>query len=375
MRKHQQFPQKPINKNQKSIMLIALAVTAVLIVLLFSGAFGSSKRSMSANQLRCVVTQNVTPFGNSVLYYDGLTLFCLNSRGGERWSYPLGENASFSCSDKVVAAWSGTQLHIINQDGHSTYNENLADEIQFARVGSRYVGVVLGDGISPSLVIKDMQGTSIDNETVAYEDKVILDVGFFGDGEYLWTTSMDVYGTNPTTIMHTFRINLSNSGEIDLGENLPYAIIYAGNELNVISTRQLRQYDYRGTQDTSGTQLVYGWQLVDHSVNGNQAMLLFAPSRQIENSSSINQLRLLNGSVDKRFTLPSACIGAMLYNKRVYAFSSDVLYRADVNGQRFNAISLPSALNNKPITGFLGLLNNGVALVTSDNDVYTVTLP
>ena len=47
---------------------------------------------------------------------------------------------------------------------------------------------------------------------------------------------------------------------ISLGEHLVYAVVYAGTKLNVISTRQLRQYDYRGTQDPSGTALVYGWQ-------------------------------------------------------------------------------------------------------------------
>lgn len=375
MRKHQQLPLKPIEKKQKNFLVIAAAALIIVILVLMTGVFGGNKKSMSAQKLRCVATQDVTPFGNSILYYDGMTLVCLNQRGNEKWSYTLGENATFSCSDSVIAAWSGTQLHIINHDGHATYNENLADEIQFARVGSRYVGVVLGDNVSPSLVIKDMQGTSVDNETTAYVDMVILDIGFFGDGEYLWTTSMDAYGTTPTTIMHTFRVNMSNSGEISLGDNLPYAIIYAGNELNVITTRQLRQYDYRGTQDTTGTQLVYGWQLVDHLISGNQGMLLFAPTRQIETGTAINQLRLLHGKTDKRFTLPSTCVGAMLYNKRVYAFSSDTLYRADITGKRFNAIPLPSEMNHAPVTSFLGIMKNGVALVASDNDVYAVTLP
>ena len=63
----------------------------------------------------------MTPFGNDILYYDGMTLYCLRSNGYEKWSYPLGENASFSCSDSVVAAWSGTQLHIIDRDGNSTF--------------------------------------------------------------------------------------------------------------------------------------------------------------------------------------------------------------------------------------------------------------
>ena len=364
-----------MDQKRRMIILAALGLLTVLIVLMLLGVFGGGARKMNAVQLRCVATQDVTPFGDSVLYYDGMTLFCLNSKGSEKWSYTLGANASFSCSDKVVAAWTGTQLHIITKDGRSTYKDNMADVIQFARVGSKYVAAVLGSDVSPSLVIKDMQGTSVDNETTAYEDMVILDLGFFADGEYLWSTSMDVYGTVPTTTMHTFRVNLSNSGEISLGENLTYAIIYAGTELNVISTRQLRQYDYRGTQDPTGTVLIYGWQLMDHQVSGNNAMLLFAPSRQMESLDGVNQLRLLSGNTDKRFTLPSSCIGAALYNRKIYAFSADTVYRADINAQRFTAISLPSQIGGKTVTNYLGMLSNGVALLCCDSDVYAVTLP
>ena len=364
---------KPMDQKRRIIILAAIAVLVLLIVLAILGVLGGSNRKMSAVRLRCVATQDVTPFGDCVLYYDGMTLFCLNARGGEKWSYALGANASFSCSDSAVTAWTGTQLHIINRDGYSTYNENLADMIQFARVGSKYVAVVLGTDVGPSLVIKDMQGTSVDNETTAYVDKVMLDLGFFGDGEYLWTTSLDIYGTVPNTTMHTFRVNMRNTGEVSLGENLTYAVVYSGSKLNVISTRQLRQYDYRGTLDSSGTVLVYGWQLVDHQ--DGAGMLLFAPSRQMDDLGNINQLRLLSGKTDKRFTLPTSCVGAALYNRRIYAFSRDMVYRADVNAQRFTAISLPREMADSPVTGYLGMLKNGVALLSCDHEVYAVTLP
>lgn len=379
MRKHQQLPVKTNSNKEKLVYIIIGLVIIVSIFLVFSGLFGGKKNAISATHLRCVSTQSVTPFGDSVLYYDGLSLVCLNNRGGEKWSYTLGENASFTCSEQAIAAWSGSQLHIINAAGHATYNESLADDIQFARVGSKYVAVVLGRGIGPKLSIKDMQGTEIitDDKTNTYEDSIILDIGFFANGDYLWSTSMDLYSTTPTLYLNTigFRGHITTANNIAIGDNLVYKIIYAGDKLNVVSTRQLRQFDYRGTQETSGTKLVYGWQLIDHAVQGNQALMLFVPSRQLEDNHGISQLRLLNGNTDKRFTLPSPCIGAALHNKRMYAFSSDTLYRADISGQRFSAISLPAEMNGQPVTSLLGLLKGGTALVTCDNDVYLVTLP
>lgn len=364
---------KTMSPARRRIILILFAAAIILgIVLLFRGG---GSRAISAVHLRCIAYQDVTPFGSNLLYYDGTTLYCLASGGRENWTYTLGPNASFTCSDSMIAAWSGTQLHIIDRNGHSSYNENLADSIQFCRVGSKYVAVVLGGDISPSLAIKDMHGTSVDREDNAYRDMILLDLGFFSDGDYLWTTSLDVYGAVPDTTLHTFRVNLSNSGGISLGENLVYAVVYAGTKLNVISTRQLRQYDYRGTLDPNGTVLVYGWQLIDHQVSGNNAVLLFTTAHQADDLGRINQLRLINGKTDKRFSLPSPCVGATLYRNQIYAFANDMIYRASINDRRFTTISLPGELSGQSVTGFLGLLSNGTALLACGNDVYAVTLP
>ena len=364
-----------MSPRKRFLILGSTALLIILLVMAGLGVFGGSNRSVTAVKLRCVATQDVTPFGDQILYYDGMTLYCLRSNGYEHWSYPVGQNANFSCTDSVIAAWTGTQLHIIDKDGHSSYNENLPDTIQFARLGSKYVAVVVGSDLSPTLIIKDLQGTTVDSEANAYKDMILLDLGFFSDGEYLWTTALDVYGSVPDTTLNTYHVSVSTSGGISLGENLVSAVIYAGTKLNVISTRHLRQYDYRGAQDPSGTVLVYGWQLIDHAVINNAAMLLFTPTNISDTQGRINQLRLLWGKTDKQYFLPAACVGAAIYNKRIYAFAQDMIYRIDLNARRFTPISLPGDLSSSAVTDYLGMLKNGVALVACNNEVYAVTLP
>ena len=364
-----------MSPRKRFLILGSITLLIILLIMAGLGLFGGSNRPITAVKLRCIATQDVTPFGDQILYYDGMTLYCLRSNGYEHWSYPVGQNASFSCTDTVIAAWTGTQLHIIDKDGHSSYNENLPDTIQFARLGTKYVAVVIGNDLSPTLIIKDLQGTNVDSEANAYKDMILLDLGFFSDGEYLWTTALDVYGSVPDTTLNTYHVSVSTSGGISLGENLVSAVIYAGTKLNVISTRHLRQYDYRGTLDPSGTVLVYGWQLIDHAVINNSAMLLFTPTSISDAQGRINQLRLLWGKTDKQYFLPAACVGAALYNKRIYAFAQDMIYRADLNARRFTPISLPGDLSSSAVTDYLGMLKNGVALVACNNEVYAVTLP
>ena len=366
------YQKKKKNNSLRWILSFLGIVILGMTALHLTGIVHFGPERTSAVKLRCVSTQQVTPFGENVLYYDGTTLFCLNAGGGEVWSFTLGSGAGFSCEGGTLVAWVDNQLFIFDKNGRSTYNDHLPYEVQFAKAGSKYVAAVLGDGISPTLMVKDLRGLTLDEETTAYMDRMILDVGFFSDGEFLWATALDVYGTVPSTTMYIIQVGRMNTGEVSLGENLTYAVKYAGSKLNVITTRQLLMYDYRGVQDKSGTQLVYGWKLIDAEENGASAELLFAPSRQAGDRMEITELRLIRGSKDQRFTLPSVCVGAALRGDRIYAFGTDGIYRAGYRDSRFTTLGLNLG---SAVTAYLGMTSKGVALVACGNDVYAVTLP
>lgn len=362
--------QKPKKRNR----WILIALIAVLLVLLayLLGLLSGGGGAMGGTLLRCVASQNVTVFGDRVLYYDGTTLFCLTGSGSEAWNETVGASASFHAGAKQVVVWTANQLQILDRGGKSTYNDRLTDTVQFARAGDKYVAIVTGEKTNPTLTVKDLDGTVIDTETAAYEDKVILDCGFFGDGEYLWTTALDIYGAAPETTLNTYRVGQMNTGDVSLGEAITYAVVYSGSHLNVVNTRQLRLYDYRGTLSASDTVLVYGWQLVDSASSTSSPYLLFAPTLQTDEAGAITELRLLRGKTDTRYSLPDTCVGAAIHNKRLYAFSGDSLYRADVNAQRFTALKLPV---DGYVTDYLGMTTGGVALLACGSAVWAVSTP
>lgn len=363
--------------SRKGLVILAIILLLLLLGILYlSGAFRRVARNVTAVRLRCASTQKIKPFGDALLYYDGDSLICLNSNGSERWNYLVGSGASFDAGTQNIVIWRGAQLSILNRSGRSTYDNNIGETIQFARAGDKYIVVVHGDDTSSegvtTVTFFNPDGERQDAETNAYADMLVLDAGFFGDGDYAWTTAMDLYGTVPSTTLNTYRVNSMTTGSADLGETITYKVIYAGSTLNVISTRQLRRYDYNGTLDNSKTVLVYGWKLIDSLVTDNNAMMLFAPTRQINDSINITELRCLYANQDKRLTLPDACVGAGIHNRRIYAFSADSIYRADLNASRFTAISLPLS---SPVTGYLGMLADGTALLAAGPDVYAVTVP
>lgn len=371
-----------VASNEKKVILqirnwIILIVVVLLVALgIYLLSHLGSVTEISSVVLPCYADQDVTPFGDSILYYDSASIHCLASTGGVKWSLPVGANAHFSVSKTNIVVWSGSRLFIVDKDGRPSYNETQLGEVQFARIGSRYCAAVIGDDTHPTLVVRALDGTSVDEETEAYGNLMLLDVGFFGEADqYMWTLAMDIYGTAINTVLNTFQVGKMNTGVVSLGEFLAYKVLYENSKLHVFTTQQMYTYDYKAVQDMSDTRLVYGWYYLDSYVpeRGN-AYILLAPNAKRSSMQTMTELRVLTGTIDRRYTLPSACFGASILGKNLYAISSDHLYRADVDKQSF--YGYPLKLNaDTGVTDFYGLTTSGRAVVACGNTVYSISLP
>ena len=111
------------------ILLLLVAVIGGITTLLAP----KSESTIMANKLPCPYDDSIKPFGSNVLYYDGVSIHCMSGRGSVRWSFHIGSNAGYDCNDRAIVAWAGHTIYILNQNGNSSYNDNLGDTIQFAQ--------------------------------------------------------------------------------------------------------------------------------------------------------------------------------------------------------------------------------------------------
>ncbi len=355
-----------------------ILVSAALIILLgvhFLRGYGKG-REIGMVRLPCYASQNVTPFRDGVLYYDGASIHHLNSAGAIRWSFPVGSQATFSVGRTHLAIWAGTQLYLVDQDGNATYNEAQEANVQFARVGDRYAAVVVGEDTAPKLIVKDLRGAQVDAEAEAFSGLILLNAGFYGDqGQYLWTLSMDVFGTAANTILNTFQVGKMNTGEVSLGERLTYDVLYENARLRVFTTQQILTYDYKCVQDTNATMLAYGWKLIDADIpERGPARMLLAPTSQTSSAQIISELRVIEGNTDKRFTLPDSCVGACIEKGNIYAVAGEYIYRADMASQKFSGYGIP-APEGVTIDGFYGVTTDGKALLGAGESMFALSLP
>ena len=146
---------------QRLKMVFSLLALAAMIAVVVSYALTGSGRETIGRVTRigATLSQNIMPFGDSVIFYDGTTLHCVAATGGNEWSYQIGTNADYDATQERIVAWSGNDLYILNRRGRLIYNNKMSDTIQFASAGSEYVAVFVGDpdnGVAPGTAWEDV---------------------------------------------------------------------------------------------------------------------------------------------------------------------------------------------------------------------------
>ena len=358
-------------------MLALLAILAAVIVLAVSYALSSTGRDSIGRVTRigATLSQNVTPFGDSVIFYDGTTLHCMAATGGNEWSYQIGTNADYDATKERIVAWSGNDLYILNSRGRLIYNNKMSDTIQFASAGSGYVAAFVGEPDNGVVSVINEAGQIVDNVTIS--NQTLLDIGFFKattsssaqETELMWVLGLDTTGTVISTELQTFQPGKLSTGKSSLGEHIAYKVYSIDGSLEVVTTRQIMHYNYRVLEESNPT-LIYGYTVEDVQQVGGMTYQLLIPAQESREGVRINNVRLMYGNVDRVLHLPSECLAAALGTHSVYGFASNAVYVCRFGETTFAAHALPIT-----VTAVLGMISDNRVIVASGSEIYVVELP
>lgn len=358
------------------IVILAAALTAILVVAVMYALNGNTREGIGRiTRIGATLSQNVSPFGDSVIFYDGTTLHCVAATGGNEWSYQIGTNADYDATEKRIVAWSGNDLYILNSRGRLIYNNKMSDAIQFASAGDEYVAVFVGDSDNGVVSVINSSGQIVDNIPVA--NQTLLDIGFFMSTttssaqptELMWMLGLNTTGTVISTELQTYQPGKLSTGKSSLGEHIAYSIYDENGNLNIVTTRQILHYNYKALEASSPT-LIYGYTVEDVQKSGKTLYQLLVPAQEQSEGISINNVRLMYGSVDRVLHLPGTCIAAKLGTKSVYGFSANAVYACRFGETTFRAYAMP--VN---VTAVLGMMTDNRAVVASGSEIYVVELP
>ena len=368
-------PKKGLPARLRALLALLLLAAMLAIVVAYALQSGGREDIGRATRIGATLSQNVTPFGSSVIFYDGTTLHCVAATGGNEWSYQIGTNADYDATDNRIVAWSGNDLYIINNRGRLVYNNKMSDTIQFASAGENYVAVFVGEQDSGVVTVIDSNGQIVDNITVS--GQTLLDVGFFKsttsssaqETELMWMLGLNTTGTVISTELQTFQPGKLSTGKSSLGEHIAYMVYAVDGVLHVVDTRQITHYNYRVIEQSAAT-LIYGYTMQDVRQVGQTTYQLLVPAQERSEGTSITNVRLMYGSVDRVLHLPGECLYAALGTRSVYGFSQSAVYVCRYGETAFTAYSMP--VN---VTAVLGLISDNRVVVASGSDIYVVELP
>ena len=358
-------------------MMIAAATLVMIIALVLGYALGGTGREAIGRTTRigATLSQNIMPFGDNVIFYDGTTLHCMAAEGGNLWSYQIGTNADYDATQEKIVAWSGNDLYILNNRGRLIYNNKMTDTIQFASAGDEYVAAFVGEPDNGVVTVINSSGQIVDN--VSISSQTLLDIGFFKsmtsssaqETELMWVLGLDATGTVISTELQTFQPGKLSTGKSSLGEHIAYMIYDIDGALEVVNTRQIMHYNYRVLEESNPT-LIYGYTVEEVKRSNNVTYQLLIPAQETNEGISISNVRLMYGNIDRVLHLPSPCIAAELGTHSVYGFASNAVYVCKFGETTFTSHALP--IN---ITAVLGMITDNRAVVASGSEIYVMELP
>ena len=371
-------PKKKKKAQRLNVKMIAgLALSAALIIFVIAYSLTGTGRTDigKATRIGATLSQNVAPFGDSVIFYDGTSLHCVAATGGNEWSYQVGTNADYDATQEKIVAWSGNDLYILNSRGRLIYNNKMSDTIQFASAGDEYVAVFVGEADNGVVSVINAGGQIVDNISVT--NQTLLDIGFFMSEtsssaqktELMWMLGLDTTGTVISTELQTFQPGKLSTGKSSLGEHIAYMIYDTDGVLHVVNTRQISHYNYRVLEEGPST-LIYGYTVEDIRQNGKVNYQLLIPAQEKSEGIRLNNVRLMYGGVDRVMHLPSECLAAKLGTHSVYGFASNAVYVCKFGETTFTPYALP--VN---VTAVLGMITDNRAIIASGSEIYVLELP
>ena len=360
------------NKGVSWIVALCIAAAVTLLALLSAQglrALGQAPAG-TVTQLPCSPSQVIEPLGDGVIYSDGTHLHALGSDARQKWNYMVGVGFSFDASKDGVAAWTGSSVALLDDEsGKSLFSGVMNDTVISAVMGEKYAAVLIGaDEQNSTLVIMEHGGREIDRITLP--NVMVIEYGFFNNGNMLWVMSLDTEGTIPMSQITTYRPGRMKSGHITDSDQVLYRVMFESPDVYTVGTTYIKTYDYTGVENVAKRRLIYGWYLMDTDGSGTNALMAYVPMSQVGMDVSVSDVRLISGDKEKTVRMPFACYALDVVGNKVYGFSEQYVMSIGLNDSKASVSPLPMKCDD-----LLGITDGRQAILTSEGSVYLVTLP
>lgn len=312
--------------------LSALAFISLNVWLFIYISLPNRALSKKVVELPIVSTGQVYAYEDGMVMVSDQTLISYNYEDGIELTMQLPvSNMKAARRGNIICVWESSSLQVYNEQGKEITSITVNGEIFMVSISTSMVAVATIEEGQYWVRVYNLAGQQIHDMLLPFMS--VLDIGFFGDNmSQLWVLSLDSHGTIPITQIRTHHPGKSMTGLISINNQICYKVFPMKDVIYTVSTNHIQTWKY--TNERATEQLVYGWTLQDYNIRGDQGIdFLMGPATSEDSEVPVSALWYLGAGTEQyRVSMPGNIFRAMLFDKKIYAVSSDGVYVMDTDG-------------------------------------------
>ncbi len=324
---------KKRRKMTNLIVWIAIAAAAVVGVFLLLYNFTDLQLFKPLMKETDVpLPQTVQANESGVLFMEENTLYLRDQKGGAVWDLKLDTpDAKFSASPSLICTYAQANLQALSYTKEQLFSASAAANIIDARCGKSTIAVLTSatdEATQKTFYYLTLFNSKGQAGQVEYKARQVIDFGFTGDSDTLWSLSLDSSNVTPVSYITTYKSDGSPVGSIENNTQIIERVKLTGDTIYASGTNNIFSYNFFGEKQNEA--LIYGWEPASASVTQTGFEAAYVPRRA---GASFESAKLFSTDLSETVMyLPQKTFGVAVTQNRFYAYTPNAVMTYQLSG-------------------------------------------
>ncbi|MBC5648399.1 hypothetical protein [Christensenella tenuis] len=314
------------------ILIAVIAAAAAGVFFLLANFTDIELFSPLLKETETVMPENVQANENGILYEEDGTLYLKDQKGAALWDLKLEPAGSkYTQSPTLICTWAQANLQALSYTKEQLFTAAVASEIMDVRCGKETIAVLTGAADESGqtlyyLTLFNSKGEQAGQ--VEFKTRQVIDFGFSGDSDMLWSLSLDTSNVVPVSYISTYKSDGSPTSSIENNTQVIEHVYVTSDTIFASGTNNLFSYNYFG--EKQGEALVYGWKPEVWSIGGTTLELAYVPRGS---EASLAAAKLFSGDLAERILyLPQNAFAIAVTQNQFYVYTPNAVMTYDLSG-------------------------------------------
>lgn len=290
--------------------------------------------------------ENVQTVGDNLLYDQDGTLYLRDKNSAPVWEMNLDpENSKYAVSESLICTWFQADIKAYSFEREQLFTTAVASSVMDVRCGQNTIAVLTGAANESGqtlyyLTLLNTKGKQIGQ--VEFNTRQVLDFGFSGKDDMLWSLSLDTSGVVPISYISTYKSDGSPTSSIENNTQVIEGVYITSDSIFATGTNDLFAYNYFG--EKQGETLIYGWAPAYVSIDGTDAVLAYTSRSR---GASIESAKLFFPDLSQMiFYLPRGTFSIAVTQNALYAYTENTVSEYRISGELVKTTKLDYTLTS-----------------------------